>query len=248
MAGWHVLVTGLLCTALLAGCRNNEPASLTGPSEPTPTAADGGPWLRVANLSADLEEVTVQLDGSVHRKRLVYTQVTSYDRVAPGSHRIRFVPPAKAGIDPRDVQLDTMLGVGTGDAMTVIIAGLVGTRTLRVAVVHDDPTPSGEGAKIRLIHAMSDFPAALDLWQDRRTPLVRRVEFLEDSPYRRVEAGNHPLQVRRSGTREPVVPVTPYGLARNASYTMFAFGTLLRGDLSARLVLDGSEGVLTLQR
>ncbi|MEE9180281.1 MAG: DUF4397 domain-containing protein, partial [Vicinamibacteria bacterium] len=101
---------------------------------------------------------------------------------------------------------------------------------------------------IRLINAMSDFPSPLGLWQNRRTALVRRVEYLEEAPYRNLDAGNYPLEVRRTGTKEAVVPVVPYGLARNATYTMFAFGTLRREDLDARLVLDASVGVATLRR
>ena len=114
--------------------------------------------------------------------------------------------------------------------------------------IQDDLAPSGERARIRLINAMSDFPSPLGLWQNRRTALVRRVEYLEEAPYRNLDAGNYPLEVRRTGTKEAVVPVVPYGLARNATYTMFAFGTLREGDLDARLVLDATEGVATLRR
>lgn len=241
-----MVLISLCCIAVLAGCGDDAP-NVTGPTAST-TSPNGGPWLRLANLSADLDEAGVRLDGRVFRERLGYAQVTSYEHIEPGSHRITFVPPRKSAVDPRTVELDTMFGVGPGDALTVVAAGLADLRTLRVAAIPDDPAPSGEGGKIRLINAMSDFPAPLDLWQNRRTPLVRRVEYLEEAPYRNLEAGNHPLEVRRTGTSEPVVPVIPYGLARNAVYTMFAFGTLRQENLDVRLVLDGTEGFLTLRR
>jgi hypothetical protein len=95
---------------------------------------------------------------------------------------------------------------------------------------------------------MSDFPAPLSLWQNSKTPLLRPVRFLEEAPYGGLDAGNHPLEVRRAGTNEPLLPVFPYGLARNATYTMFAFGTLRKDDLDARLVLDASEGVAMQRR
>ncbi|MEE9263505.1 MAG: DUF4397 domain-containing protein, partial [Vicinamibacteria bacterium] len=146
------------------------------------------------------------------------------------------------------VDLETIFDIGPENAVTIIASGLVVTRTLRVTAIQDDLAPSGERARIRLINAMSDFPSPLGLWQNRRTALVRRVEYLEEAPYRNLDAGNYPLEVRRTGTKEAVVPVVPYGLARNATYTMFAFGTLREGDLDARLVLDASEGVATLRR
>jgi hypothetical protein len=111
-----------------------------------------------------------------------------------------------------------------------------------VVDIRDDLMPSGEQARVRLINAMSDFPSTLDLWQNPNIALVRRVQFLGEPPYRDLNAGNHPLEVRRTGTRGPLLPVVPYGLARNATYTMFAFGTLRKDDLDARLVLDASEG------
>ena len=46
---------------------------------------------------------------------------------------------------------------------------------------------------------MSDFPSPLGLWQNRRTALVRRVEYLEEAPYRSLDAGNYPLEVRPYG-------------------------------------------------
>ncbi|MGH9460224.1 MAG: DUF4397 domain-containing protein [Vicinamibacteria bacterium] len=247
MARRPLVLISLCCMALLAGCGDDAP-NVTGATEPTINPISGGPWLRLANLSGDLDEGRVRLDGRVFRERISYPQVTSYEHIEPGTHRITFVPPPKTAIDPRTVELDTMFSVASGDVVTVVAAGLAELRTLRVAAIRDDPAPSREGARIRLINAMSDFPAPLDLWQNRRTALVRRVEYVEEAPYRSLEAGNHPLEVRRSGTSEPVVPVVPYGLARNAVYTMFAFGTLRQENLDARLVLDGTEGFLTHRR
>ena len=238
-------VLSLFCTALLAGCGDGDAPDVTGP---TPIAAPSGPRLRIANLSADLNGAETRLDEMDFHERLGYPEVTGYRGIQPGSYRIRFVPPPKPPVDPRTVELDTTFDMAPGDAVTVVATGLVDTRTLRVVAIHDDLTPSGERARIRLINAMSDFPAPLGLWQNRRIALLRSVEFLEEGPYRDLDAGNHPLEVRRTGTNEPVVPVVPYGLARNATYTMFAFGTIRQGDLDARLVLDASEGFATLRR
>jgi hypothetical protein len=238
----------LAASPALGSCGEDDAPGVTGPSGATPIASPTGTWLRIANLSSDLNGAGLRLDGKVFRERLSYPDVTSYRHVEPGSHRIRFVPPPKGGVDPRTIELDTTFDIGPADAVTIIAAGLVETRTLRVVAIQDDLAPSGERARIRLINAMSDFPSPLGLWQNRRTALVRRVEYLEEAPYRNLDAGNYPLEVRRTGTQEAVVPVVPYGLARNATYTMFAFGTLRREDLDARLVLDASAGVATLRR
>ena len=240
---WFLVFAALLA---LTSCRGDDGApDVTGPSEATPIAIPSGTWLRVANLSSDLNGSRVRLDGRIFRERLSYPAVTGYQRIEPGSYRIVFVPPPKPRIDPRTVDLETIFDIGPENAVTIIASGLVVTRTLRVTAIQDDLAPSGERARIRLINAMSDFPSPLGLWQNRRIALVRRVEYLEDAPYRNLDAGNYPLEVRRTGTTEAVVPVVPYGLARNATYTMFAFGTLRREDFDARLVLDASEGVAT---
>lgn len=240
----------VLLTLALGGCGDDDASAptTTGPSTPTAVTTSGGPFLRIANLSADLAGAEIRLDSTVFRPALGYPQVTRYRRVDPGSHRVRFVPSGKTPIDERTVQLDTPFDIGPGEAITIIAAGLVDTRTLRVVAIRDDLSVSGGNARIRLINAMSDFPAPLDLWLNENTPLLRRAEFLEETPYRNVDPGNYPLEVRRSGTPGPLLPVVPQGLAGNATYTMLAFGTLRQGDLDARLVLDASQGNATLRR
>ena len=143
MTGLRFGVLSLFCAALLAGCGDDDAPNVTGPSGPTLIASPTGPFLRIANLSADLSGAEVRLDGRVFRERLGYPQVTSYRRIEPGSHRIRFMPLPKPSVDSRTVQLDTTFDIA-GDAVTVIAAGLVDTRTLRVVAIKDDLTLSGE--------------------------------------------------------------------------------------------------------
>ena len=243
LRGWSLV----LSTVLALSCNGEDDTpDMTGPSDPTSIVGTfTGTWLRVANLSSDLNSSRVRLDGRIFRERLSYPAVTSYQRIEPGSHRIVFIPPPKSGVDPRTVDLEAPFDIGPMDAVTIIASGLVDTRTLRVTDIQDDLAPSGERARIRLINAMSDFPSPLALWENRRNALVRRVEYLEQAPYRNLDAGNYPVEMRRTGTKEALLPVVPYGLARNATYTMFAFGTLRREDLDATLVLDASDGVAT---
>ena len=233
---------------LLPGCGDNDALEVTQPSAPPPIANSTGTWLRLANFSADLAGAEVLLNGSTLRPNIAYTAVTRYRRIDPGSHVIRFVPPGKTLVDERTVRLDATFEVMAGEAVTIIAAGLVDTRTLTVAVLRDELGTGVEGVRVRLVHAMSDFPASLDLWANAETFLVRNVTFLEDRGYRSAAAGNYPLEIRRAGTWGPLLPVLPFGLAGNATYTMFAFGTLRQGDLDQRLVLDASLGNLALRR
>ncbi len=238
----------ILCAMLLASCNDDDSPGVTSPTVPVTVGASAGPWFRIANLSSDLDGAQVRLDGRVFNERMRYPTITGYRQIEPGSHNIRFVPPPKVEVDPRTVELETTFVVGPGESVTIVAAGLVDTRTLTVVDIRDDLTPSGERARLRLINAMSDFPSPLGLWQNPSIALVRRVEFLGEPPYRDLAAGNHPLEIRRTGTSGPLLPVVPYGLARNATYTMFAFGTLRKDDLEARLVLDASEGVAMNRR
>lgn len=243
MRSFFLLVT----LASFAGCGDDAPPAATSPTTPAATVTPSGAWLRLANLSADLAGAEVQLDGTTFRPAIGYPVVTGYRPILPGAHRLRFVPSGESPIDPRTVELDVMFTVSMGGATTVVAAGLVDTRTLRVVALEDDLTTSPSGARIRLVHAMSDFPARLELWLRPDTPLVRRVDYLVSSPYRSADPGNYPLEVRRAGTDGPLLPVIQQGLAGSASYTVFAFGTLRQNDLDARLVLDASLGTPTLQ-
>lgn len=238
-----------IVAAFLVGC--GDAASPTSSViSTTVVTAPSGALLRLANLSADLAGAEVRLDGAIIRDTVGYPQVTGYRRVDPGTHRIRFIPSAKTPIDARTVQLDIELTIATGEAVTLVAAGLVDTRTLSLAVFQDELAANGDGTRLRLrlINAMSDFPAPLELWLRAGSPVLRNVQYLEDRGYRAVTRGNYPLEVRRQGTRGPLIPVVPYGLAGNATYTMFAYGTLRKGDLDALLVLDGSQGGPALRR
>ena len=236
-----------IAAALLVGCGDDELQTPTGNSTTVVTAPSGA-WLRLANLSADLSGAEVRLDGSTHRDRIGYPQVARYRRLEPGSHSIRFIPSAKRAIDERTVVLDIVLAIADGEAVTLVAAGLADTRTLSLTVFRDELAASGEETRLRLINAMSDFPAPLELWLRAGSPVVSNVLYLEDRGYLAVVRGNYPLELRREGTGGPLVPVVPYGLAGSATYTMFAYGTLRKGDLDALLVLDGSLGSVALRR
>ena len=204
----HVVLM-LVCATLLASCNDDDSPGVTSPTVPVTAGASTGPWFRIANLSSDLHKAEVRLDGRVFNEQMGYPTITGYRQVEPGSHNIRFVPPPKVQVDPRTVELGTTFTVGPGEAVTIVAAGLVDTRTLTVVDIRDDLMPSGEQARIRLINAMSDFPSTLDLWQNPNIALVRRVQFLGEPPFRDLNAGNHPLEVRRTGTRGPLLPVVP---------------------------------------
>jgi len=237
-----------MAVVLLPGCGDSDAPQVTQPSAPPPIATPSGTWLRLANFSADLAGAEVLLDGSTLRTSIAYPAVTRYRRIDPGSHVVRFVPSGKTPVDERTVQLDATFEIMAGEAVTIVAAGLVVTRTLTVAVLRDELGTGAEGVRLRLVHAMSDFPASLSLWLNTETVLVRNVAFLEDRGYRSAAAGNYPLEIRRTGTRGPLLPVVPFGLAGDATYTMFAFGTLRQGDLDQRLVLDATLGNLALRR
>lgn len=233
--------------AFLVGCGDDASPTSSGISI-TAVTAPSGALLRLANLSADLAGAEVRLDAAIIRDTVGYPHVTGYRRVDPGTHKIRFIPSAKTPIDARTVQLDIELTIATGEAVTLVAAGLVDTRTLSLTVFRDELAANGDGTRLRLINTMSDFPASLELWLRAGSPVLRNVLYLEDRGYRAVARGNYPLELRRQGTVEPLVPVVPYGLAGNATYTMFAYGTLRKGDLDALLVLDGSLGSPALKR
>ena len=118
-----------IVAAFLVGC-GDDASPTSSVISSTAVTAPSGALLRLANLSADLAGAEVRLDGAIIRDTVGYPQVTGYRRVDPGNHRIRLIPSAKTPIDARTVQLDIELTIATGEAVTLVAAGLVDTRTL----------------------------------------------------------------------------------------------------------------------
>jgi len=233
-----LLQAACFAAALAASCDGDEASTPTGPDAPAPQASSRS-WIRATNFAGDLPQVDVLVDGAVRFGALGYSRITSYQEIAGGTHRVE-VRASDPGLAPPD-PLQATVTVATGEALTVSVAGLVDTHSLQVLVLRDDLATDPARARIKFVNLVPDFPTGFDLATDRTGLLVANVGFGQASGYRALEQANYDFEVRRAETVEVVIPVSQ-GLARNASYTLFAFGSLRRGDFSGRVALDAGSG------
>lgn len=233
-----LLALACFAATLGAGCGPNEPAMPTTPGTTTPQSTSRT-LIRAANFAADLPQVAVVVDGATRISALGYGRVTSYQEIAAGTHRVEFraSDPKLAPPDP----LQVTVSLSTGEAATVSAAGLVETHSLQAFAFSDDLRSDSGRARLKFVNAVPDFPAGFDLASERTGVLFTNVGFRQATAYRDLEQGNYDLEVRRNETLEVVIPLAQ-GLARNATYTVFAFGSLRRGDFSGRVVLDAGAG------
>jgi hypothetical protein len=61
--------------------------------------------------------------------------------------------------------------------------------------------------------------------------LFEDVAYLETSGAAEVIPGRYDVQIRRAGTDEPVATSTGHDFAAGVTYTVFAVGSLTRGDI-----------------
>lgn len=233
-----LLQAACLAAALAGGCDPDEASTPSGPDAPAPQTSSRT-LIRAANFASDLPQVNVLVDGGVQFASLAYTRITSYQEISGGTHRVevRASDPSLAPPDP----LRATVAVATGQALTLSVAGLVETHSLRVLVFEDDLATDPARARIKFVNLVPDFPTGFDLSTDRTGLLFVNVGFGQASGYRALEQANYDFEVRRAETLEVVIPVSQ-GLARNATYTLFAYGSLRRGDFSGRVAIDAGSG------
>jgi hypothetical protein len=186
-----------------------------------------------------LTQVDVLIDGGVQFASLAYSRITSYQQIAAGTHVVEGRP--SAGQPPLVDPLRAAVTLTTGEAVTVSAVGLQETHSLRLVAIAGSSSTDAGRARLRFVNFIPDFPASMDLAADRTGLLFAGVGFLGSTDYRELDQGNYDFEVRRNGTIEQTILLSQ-ALARNANYTLIAFGSSRRGDLAARVVLDAGAG------
>jgi hypothetical protein len=235
--------------ALFAGCRSNDSSpsapSETTPGESTPPSFSGG-WLRVANMASELLRVDVAVDGNVIFFGLRYPAWSRYIRLDAGTHRIRFFPTASTAT--AEGSLERTVNVTAGQGVTVATIGLVETHSLQVAVLEDDLSTSRSQVRLRFFNGVPDFPTPLDLAVGDDRVILRGVGFGQRSGYAEIAQGNYDVKALRENNQNVIISIVGQGLAQNATYTVFVFGSLRREDLDGRVVLDAGSDSPALRR
>ena len=216
-----------------AGCREESPSSPTTTPSDTITAPLAPPTvgrLRVAQLTLDARTVTVAIDGEQVAAGLGFPSVSAYLELSSGPHRVQFFPAR----DPSTALVETNVSVVGGGSMTVAV---VGNDPVSIVTIQDDTTPPSEHAQVRLFNAVRDFPAPFDLGIVNGPKVVENVFYLDASSYRPLIPGFYDFVLQRAGSEESIA-VIDGALTPLTNSTVFAVGTLGRGDITMIVVRD----------
>ena len=205
---------------------------------PLPTVTGDSGWLRVAHLSPDTAEVTVQLSAlaggaSVFElDGVAYGVVSDYVQVPVGSYVVAMTPSsAPAGAEPAisaSVQVDK--------DKTVTIAAFGKNNDLKARVFQDDLTaPAGGASRIRLIQA-STLTDTVSVQTTTGLLIASDARAGDSSSYATVPAGAWDLALTAPGV-DDVASVT---LADGTVNTLFVLDNA-GGGLTVKAVLDSAS-------
>ena len=215
----------------LASCDDDTPTNGNPPTTTTAPPATGGTgFLRAGALTFDARNVDVVI-GSQTISALSYPEVSSYLELDAGEYRVQFFP---AGSRTAPIG-ETSVTLSDDDAATVALVGLSAPQP---AVFEDELDTNGSQAGVTLVNTVPDFPAPFDLRVVNGPTLASGVSYLETSDMSDLNAGSYNIELLRGGTEEVVATATNNNLASGASYSLYATGSLRRGDIQLVLATD----------
>jgi len=217
---------------LLASCDDETPTS--GNPSTTTTTATASAFLRAATLAFDARSVDVVVNGTGGDETITglsYAGVSDYLELGPGDYRVQFFPVGSR----RAALAETSVTLSSDEAVTV---ALVGLSSIEVTVFEDDRIDSSGSAGVTMTNTIPDFPTPLDAVVVNGPSLIQNVGYLETSDAVTVVPGRYDIQIRRAGTDEPVATSTGHDFAAGATYTIFAVGSLTRGDMHIVIASD----------
>ena len=215
----------------LASCDDDTPTNGNPPTTTTaPPTTGGTAFLRAGALTFDARNVDVVV-GNQTISALSYPEVSSYLDLAPGEYRVQFFPAGS-----RTASLGEMsVTLSDDDAATV---ALVGLSAPQVTVFEDDLDTDGSQAGVALVNTVPDFPAPFDARIVNGPALFNGVAYLDTSDVNDLNAGSYNIELLRGGTDEVVATARNVNLASGVSYTLYATGSLRRGDIQLVVATD----------
>lgn len=214
----------------------NSPISLIGltadPATPRIEIADTRAKLRVMHASPDAPNVDVLLDGAVVLPNVPYPANSDFLSVPSGARNVKV---NAAGTSTTVIDVTPTLAAGK--AYTAYATGFLAT--IGATLVEDDLTaPTGNNAKIRVIHGSPDAPN-VDVLANNAAVLTN-VPFKAASAYLTVPAGAYNFKVNVTGTATTATQAD-VTLAAGRVYTAIAIGsvaTTATNKLTIKLLTD----------
>jgi hypothetical protein len=144
-----------------------------------------------------------------------------------------------AGTTPADGTLiDATLAFAPASAATVAATGdLV---DLMPQVIADDPTPTADGAQLRVVHLVSDAPAVAVFKKGAKKPVIKRLTYPDASRYTAQKAADIDLVVKTATGGRTVFDPAPISLEAGTSTSVFLIGTRASGTIGVVSALDAA--------
>jgi hypothetical protein len=200
---------------------SNSSSSTTTSAPPSPASA----FLRAAQLAFDARTVDLVINGQDAVSGISYPGVSRYVELVPGDYRVQLFPVGSR----RAALKETTVTLGPNEAATV---ALVGLSSFDVVVLEDDRVTGSANARVAMMNAVPDYPAALDGAVVNGPRLFHSVGYLENSDAAELVPGVYDFQAFRAGTQESITVSTRNQLAAGQNYTVFAAGSMARGDIT----------------
>jgi hypothetical protein len=225
-------VLGLL---FLTSCDDEPPTGGTNPPATTTVPPSSSvSFLRAAPLAFDARTVDVVITGSNGDstiRSISYANVSDYLELSSGDYRVQVFP---AGTR-RTTIAETSVSLSSDESVTVALVGLSG---VNLEVFEDDRVDGSARAGVTMVNSVPDYPAPFDLMIRNGPRLFEGVSYLEATDATEVVPGRYDIELRRSGTNEVILNSTGHMLSAGATYTVFAAGSLRRGDLQIVVASD----------
>lgn len=188
--------------------------------------------VRVAHLSPDAPNVDIWVDGDPVLEDVPFGAVSDYLELPVGSYEVTI---AAAG-DPDTVAFEGDVEVDDAD-YTIAAIGELGAETFEPLVLVDEREP-GDGARVRVVHAVPDAPAVAVDDRDGEATLFDDLAFGEATEYAEVPAGEYTLGVRAAEEGSPLIECFDVALEEGGVYTAIAAGYLDSEGAAADVPFD----------
>lgn len=217
----------VIAACMLSACGEESLPSGVTPNQPTGR-------LRVVNAVADTargDRVNITVAGTPLAVNVAYGVAAPNPGVQPnpapyypiyvGSWPVAVRRTADTTIKVLDQSLDVAANV---DYTVLALGDATGVSGL---VLTDDNTPPGDNVRMRVVHASTAAPAAVDIYVTGAAddigaigPTAANVAFRAASPYLSLAAGVHRVRITAVGSKAPLLDTTLPSLAAGAARTV----------------------------
>jgi hypothetical protein len=186
---------------------------------PMPTMAQGAQsWIRVMHDSPDAPNVDVFVDGNPVFDNLAYSTTTNYQALPSGQHRVQ-VAPAGKGVDASVIDLNVDLT--RNKPYTVLALGKL--LNIKAELLPDtSQTPSEGHARVRIIHAATDF-GTVDIYPSGSTSPLLTDQYFGSADYVNIPAGTYTFDATPAGSSQVVMTSQQFKFEPGWVYSLVIF-------------------------